>query len=564
MSELMRATDWSATPLGPCAGWSSSLRIAISAMLDAPLPTFLLWGPELIQFYNDAFVPILGLRHPLAMGQRTQHCWPEVWHFNGPIYHRVLFEGARVHLEDQEYVIEPSGFAESRYFTFTYAPARDESGLVCGIQVMTIETTRRVLAERRNTALLAVKAFQLELADCLRALTMPDQILAAACQLLGRHVGAAQVVFADVDDARDSFIVAYDWARDDRLALTLTPLLCFSVSVMTALRSGDAVVIDDVAQDDRTAANAATYARADVRAHLAMPLLSAGRLISVLSVYRSAVCTWSDVDIKLAKSTVARACAAMGVAVTQAQLQHSRSMLRKLTANQENVREDERKRIARDIHDDLGQNLMALRLDVSMMLAQPGSAQPSPAQPGSAATNTARVDAVLNQIDRTIKSVRSIMNDLRPAVLNLGLHAALEWQATQFQHRNGIVCQLHIDHDEFQMDDQRSTALFRIVQESLSNVLRHARASQVEIALHRSGDQIQVTISDDGIGLAAGCRKKADAFGLVGMEERIHGLGGTVAIANNASLGMAIRVSVPISVPISATIDTRLALPAVP
>jgi signal transduction histidine kinase len=212
-------------------------------------------------------------------------------------------------------------------------------------------------------------------------------------------------------------------------------------------------------------------------------------------------------------------------------------MLRKLTANQENVREDERKRIARDIHDELGQNLMVLRLDVSMMAAGP-YAMP---------VTRERVDAALTQIDLTIKSVRTIMNDLRPAVLNLGLHAALEWQAEQFQRCSGIACELHMDHEEFELDDKHSTALFRIVQESLSNILRHAGASHVHISMQRSDDRLCVKICDDGIGLAPDYLKKMNAFGLVGIEERIYALGGTFAILNNPRQGMTVTVSIPLS-----------------
>lgn len=153
MGELIRHMDWGNTALGPIRQWSTSLRIALASALDSPLPTVVLWGPDLIQLYNDAYRPLLGLRHPAAMGQATQACWPEVWHFNEPIYRRVLGTGERVHLEDQEYIIEPSGICETRYFTITYTPARDEFGTVCGVLVVARETTRRVLAERENVAL---------------------------------------------------------------------------------------------------------------------------------------------------------------------------------------------------------------------------------------------------------------------------------------------------------------------------------------------------------------------------------------------------------------------------
>ena len=538
MGTLIRQMDWSGSALGPTSGWPASLKIAVSATLDAPLPTILLWGPQLIQFYNDAYRSILGLRHPAAMGQPTQQCWPEVWRFNQPIYSRVLSTGVHIHLEDQECVIEPSGIRERRYFTITYAPARDEFGVVCGVQVVAMETTHRVDVEQKNSALLKAKAFQLKLADQLRPLIEPDDITAAACELLGRHLGVSRVLFSEVDDEKGTFLIRWDWTQDGHpsVAGETRSLDDFGPAMIAALRLGNPVPIDDIALDWRTANHAEAYASVGVRANLSIPLVKSGRLLSVLSLHQARSCHWSQMDIKAAKDMAERSWEAVDGATTQAQLRHSRSMLRKLTANQESVREDERKRIARDIHDELGQNLMALRLDVSMMAARSGAV----------AVTRARVDAALTQIDMTIKSVRTIMNDLRPAVLNLGLHAALEWQAQQFQRRSGIVCELHVDHDEFILDDKRSTALFRIVQESLSNIIRHAGASQVHIGMQRSDDSLCVKICDDGVGLAPDSRKKINAFGLVGIEERIHALGGTFSMLNNPHQGMTVTVSIPL------------------
>ncbi len=101
MARAIRHFDWSQTLLGPCHQWPTALRVAITAALDSPLPTIVLWGPEFLQIYNDAYQPILGLRHPAALGQATRECWPEVWQFNQPIYLRVMAQGRPVHLEDQ-------------------------------------------------------------------------------------------------------------------------------------------------------------------------------------------------------------------------------------------------------------------------------------------------------------------------------------------------------------------------------------------------------------------------------------------------------------------------------
>jgi PAS domain S-box-containing protein len=217
-------------------------------------------------------------------------------------------------------------------------------------------------------------------------------------------------------------------------------------------------------------------------------------------------------------------------------LRESESALRQLASHLQQVREDERKRIARDIHDDLGQNLMVLRIDVARMASCSDSA----------AVTAGRIAAALRQVDTTIKALRAILNDLRPTALDLGLPAALEWQTTEFAQRTGIACQLQIGSGEFALDEQCATGLFRAVQEALSNVVRHARASQVQIDLQRTDDRLLVKIADDGIGLATDRRKSENTFGLVGMEERMLALGGTLSIASSPGQGTAVLLSIPL------------------
>ncbi|MDY7574838.1 histidine kinase [Actimicrobium sp. CCI2.3] len=213
------------------------------------------------------------------------------------------------------------------------------------------------------------------------------------------------------------------------------------------------------------------------------------------------------------------------------------SLLRELAAHQDQIKEDERKRIAREIHDELGQNLLALRLDVSMLMARCASRHPHLGQ---------KAVAALGQIDAIMSSVRAIINNLRPGVLDFGLQAAIEWQVREFQRRSLVVCELHVDHTEFELDDHRATALFRILQESLTNINRHSQASRVSIALKRSGNKLSLSITDNGIGVRPGCRRKANSFGLVGIAERIHYLNGELTIDSTRGRGTTLRMTIPI------------------
>lgn len=222
----------------------------------------------------------------------------------------------------------------------------------------------------------------------------------------------------------------------------------------------------------------------------------------------------------------------------EAALLQSQETIRSLAAHQESVKESERKRIAREIHDELGQNLMALRIDVSMLAAR---------TKGSQTRLHTRAQAALDQIDTTIAAVRGIINNLRPAVLDLGLPAAIEWQVQQFKNRSNIACNLHIagTDTDYQLDDNRATAVFRILQESLTNISRHAQAGQIKINLHKEGDKIHMTVADDGIGISPNCRRKTKSYGLIGIQERVKTLHGELIIDSDKSHGTSLTVIIP-------------------
>jgi signal transduction histidine kinase len=223
---------------------------------------------------------------------------------------------------------------------------------------------------------------------------------------------------------------------------------------------------------------------------------------------------------------------------SEANLQLSNAKLRELAAHAENIKESERKRIAREIHDDLGQNLLALRIEADLLASRTGERHPLLHQ---------RAQRTLHQIDSTIKSVRQIINDLRPNVLDLGLNAAVDWQIAEFGRRTGIRCDLIENDPDIHVSDRCATALFRILQESLTNVSRHANASRVEVELRVDYDRIWMSIRDNGTGLREGGRYKPGSFGLVGIEERVKILGGSCTIGNTPRGGTAVNVSVPLT-----------------
>jgi signal transduction histidine kinase len=228
---------------------------------------------------------------------------------------------------------------------------------------------------------------------------------------------------------------------------------------------------------------------------------------------------------------------------TEDALLQSTNSLHELLGHHEQIREHERKRIAREIHDDLGQNLLALRIDVSMLHTRTGSSHPR---------LHGRVGVVLDNVDATIKSVRTIMNDLRPFELELGLLAAIDWQIRRFE-RSGIACRLCVADSElgYALDSDRTLAVFRILQESLSNIARHSLATEAHITLARERDNFVMTVRDNGIGFTPADQRKARSFGIAGIQERLGALDGELLIERGAGggerAGMCLRITLPLA-----------------
>lgn len=222
---------------------------------------------------------------------------------------------------------------------------------------------------------------------------------------------------------------------------------------------------------------------------------------------------------------------------SEAKLQESNENLRRLAAHSDNIKEVERKRIAREIHDALGQNLLALRIEADLLASRTAQRHPR---------LHARAEWTLKQIDATIKSVRQIINDLRPNVLDLGLVAAVDWQIAEFKRLTGIECNLTLSHPEIPADDRCATALFRILQESLTNVSRHSGATHVWVNLQMSAGGISMSVRDNGVGLRPGRRYKPGSFGLAGIEERVRILGGKFSISAEHRSGTVIQLTIPV------------------
>ena len=210
--------------------------------------------------------------------------------------------------------------------------------------------------------------------------------------------------------------------------------------------------------------------------------------------------------------------------------------LRELIEHHEKIREDEHKRIAREIHDELGQRLLALRIEMTLLKQDAFD---------SGEKRSKRIDEVLAQLDSTVKSVRNLINNLRPAVMDLGLVASLEWQAKDFTRRNGIECVFETHDENLELDDERATVLFRVLQEALTNIVKHAKASKVGVQLDGNDDKLIMKVSDNGIGMPKVRNRKLKSYGLAGIRERIGMLNGEFRIATGDA-GTTLMFTIPL------------------
>lgn len=183
---VLRQTDWSTSPLGLPETWPRELVAVAHLVFDSEFPMFVAWGAELGFLYNDAYAAVMGRKHPAGFGQRFRDVWPEIWEDIRSIVQDAL-DGKSAWFEDLPLIVERKGYREEAWFTFSYSPVKDANGSVAGIYCACVETTNRVLVEKRQV-------FQLGLSDQLRDLGSSDEVIARSSDMLGRLLQASRVL----------------------------------------------------------------------------------------------------------------------------------------------------------------------------------------------------------------------------------------------------------------------------------------------------------------------------------------------------------------------------------
>ncbi len=251
-------------------------------------------------------------------------------------------------------------------------------------------------------------------------------------------------------------------------------------------------------------------------------------LRATISLLEDGVVQWDGIMLNITQSKLEKL-----------EIEQSRRELEQLTAHMNQVKEQERISIAREIHDDLGGNLTAIKMGLASI------AQQITAGNAISLEQTSHLESIVN---RTFESVHRISGNLRPSILDLGIVDAIEWQVTQFKKQVGVKSAFATNHSDITLSTEQAMALFRICQESLSNIAKYAKATNVNVRLEASDDEVLLEVIDNGVGIKDADKLKTNSFGLRGMHERVTALNGSLAIgpSGEGMSGTKVQVTLPL------------------
>ncbi|KQP38369.1 diguanylate cyclase [Methylobacterium sp. Leaf104] len=298
MGALMRIHDWAGSPLGSPDTWPPCLRSTVSLLLGSRFPMFVAFGPELGFLYNDAYVEILGDKHPAALGGHFQDIWSEIWPDIIPLVERAM-SGEATWSENMPLTMNRHGYDEPTWFTFSYSPVRDEQDRVAGMFCACTETTGRVLAEaalRENEARLRfLDRLGREAANS----TDADDILATTTRMVAEHLGLSNCAYADMDPDEDGFTIRGDWAAEGSPSIVgHYSLADFGRRAVEDLGAGRPLVINDNLAE-LAPEEAATFQAIGIAATICMPLVKDGRLTALMAIHDRVPRRWTDHELAL-------------------------------------------------------------------------------------------------------------------------------------------------------------------------------------------------------------------------------------------------------------------------
>jgi PAS domain S-box-containing protein len=301
MGALVRAHDWSRSPLGRPEDWPASLKTTIGLILPAQAQIVLFWGPNYVALYNDAYAPTIGDKHPRAFGRPAIENWAELWDDLEPLLRGVRETGETFVAKDRCFFIERhGGVREEVFFDMSFSAVPDGVGGIGGVLCIVSETTERVQAERRQS-------FLLRLGDATRRLGEADAVIAATTRLLGERLTATRVAYAEIDEASDRGTVRGDWTDGTAVHLPEQVRLSdFGASLIDWLRTGETLVADSIDAHAATRASTAALQGIGARAIVSVPLIKDGRFVANLNVHQATPRPWTRDEVRLIEEVAER------------------------------------------------------------------------------------------------------------------------------------------------------------------------------------------------------------------------------------------------------------------
>ncbi|WP_052002661.1 PAS domain S-box protein [Microvirga sp. BSC39] len=323
MGVFINGHDWASSLLGPLGEWSDRLTFLVEVMLASKVPMFLLWGPDHTFIYNDAYIPVLGQKHPWALGRGFFEIWPEVREQIEPVIDQA-YAGQPSYFEDMAVVLHRREQPEQTYFTFSYSPFCNASGQVAGALCTLQETTSKVQAEQRLE-------FLLTLTDRLRGLTDPLEVICVAAEMLGQHLGVSRVGYGEVNESARYFTTPRNWTDGTVEHHTGThDLAAFGPEIHSALQQGKPLIVCNAETDPRMnrPGSLAAFASLQTRAVVTMSLIKHGRMVAALYVHSRAPREWTEAEVRLIQDVAERTWDAVERARAETALRGSENQLR--------------------------------------------------------------------------------------------------------------------------------------------------------------------------------------------------------------------------------------------
>ncbi len=501
-------------------------------------------GAIIVVLDNQGGITLINRRGCKTLGYREEELLGENW-FDAclPEQNRKETKGVfdklmAGEIEPVEYyensILTRSG--EERLIAWHNTALRDETGKITGTLSSGEDITERKQKEeriaQRNIQLTALNEINKTINSTLELQETLTLIADHSIRLL--DVEATSVLL--YDETNDDLWFAAASGSGAHLVLGQRLALGQGVAGWVA-QHNEAALVPDASQDPRVSRNFDREGLFTTRSIVCVPLHSQDQITGVLEAVNKREGAFNQEDLRLLSLLAVPVVTAIENARLFEKVRTAREQLQALSRRLVEVQEEERGRVARELHDETGQALSSLLLGLSIL-------EEKADDPVAVITRANELEGL---VDRTLENLHRLSMNLRPASLDhLGLVPALEHYVELFSHQHGITAQFEaVELEEKRLPSAIETALYRIVQEALTNVLRHARATRVDVLLELRGDQIVTIVEDDGVGFDPASATKGNRLGLLGMRERAEMLNGTLTIESSASTGTTVLVEIP-------------------